>query len=101
MKISDEDKVFLLLSSFSKSSEGFVDTMLYGMTTLNLEDVKASLSSKDFHKNNRHKVNDGDGLIARTLKKRDQKNKSRKEQGKNQENVDKKNKKRKYFYARK
>ncbi|KAH9668944.1 hypothetical protein KPL70_021590 [Citrus sinensis] len=52
VKISDEDKAFFLLSSLPKSYEGFVDTMLYGRTTLTLEDVKASLSSKEIQKNN-------------------------------------------------
>ena len=46
IKIDDEDKAFFLLSSLPKSYEGFVNTMLYGRTTLTLEDVKASLCSK-------------------------------------------------------
>ncbi|KAH9762165.1 hypothetical protein KPL70_000710 [Citrus sinensis] len=54
VKITDEDKAFFLLSSLPKIYEGFVDTMLYGRTTLTLEDVKASLSSKEIQKNNGH-----------------------------------------------
>ena len=40
VKITDEDKAFFLLSSLPKIYEGFVDTMLYGRTTLTLEDEK-------------------------------------------------------------
>ena len=102
VKISDEDKAFFLLSSLPKSYESFVDTMLYRRTTLTLEDVKASLSSKEIQKNNGLETSDGEGLIARSEKKRDQKNKNQgKWHVKNQEIVDKKKKKRKYFYCRK
>ncbi|KAH9681558.1 CCHC-type domain-containing protein [Citrus sinensis] len=98
----DEDKAFFLLSSLPKSYEGFVDTMLYGRTTLTLEDVKASLSSKEIQKNNRLETSNGEGLIARSEKNRDQKNKNQgKGHGKNQETADKKKKKRKCFYCRK
>ena len=45
--ISDEDKAFFMLSLPPKSYEGFVDTMLYGIITLTLEDVKASMCSKE------------------------------------------------------
>ncbi len=40
MKITDEGKAFFVLSSLLKSYKGFVDTMLFGRTTLTLEDVK-------------------------------------------------------------
>ncbi|KAH9744865.1 hypothetical protein KPL70_003863 [Citrus sinensis] len=102
VKICDEDKAFFLLSSLPKSYEGFVDTMLYGRTTLTLEDVKASLSSKEIQKNCELETSNGEGLIARTEKKKDQKNKNQgKGHGKNQETADKKKKKRKCFYCRK
>ncbi|KAH9685451.1 hypothetical protein KPL70_013959 [Citrus sinensis] len=88
-------------SSLPKSYEGFVDTMLYGRTSLTLEDVKASLCSKEIQKNE-HEESNNEGLIARKEKKKDQKNKNQgKGQGKNQENADKKKKKRKCFYCRK
>ncbi|KAH9669015.1 hypothetical protein KPL70_021617 [Citrus sinensis] len=102
VKICDEDKAFFLLSSLPKSYEGFVDTMLYGRTTLTLEDVKASLSSKEIQKNCELETSNGEGLMARTEKKKDQKNKNQgKGHGKNQETADKKKKKRKCFYCRK
>lgn len=52
VKIRDEVKAFFLQSSLPQSYEGFVDTMLYGRTILILEDVKASLSSKEILTNN-------------------------------------------------
>ncbi|KAH9679843.1 hypothetical protein KPL71_026299 [Citrus sinensis] len=72
VKISDEDKAFFLLSSLPKPYEGFVDTMLYGRTSLTLEDVKASLCSKEIHRNE-HDESNGEGLVARKEKKKDHK----------------------------
>ena len=70
IKISYEDKAFFLLSSLPKSYEGFVDTMLYGRTTLTLEDVKASLCSKEIQRHSRDPdQNPGKGLMAK-LKRR-------------------------------
>ena len=43
--------------------------MLYGRTTLTLEEMKASLSSKEIYKSNGHEVSNGEGLVARTYKK--------------------------------
>ncbi|KAH9658262.1 Integrase catalytic domain-containing protein [Citrus sinensis] len=72
VKISDEDKAFFLLSSLPKPYEGFVDTMLYGRTSLTLEDAKASLCSKEIQRNENDESN-GEGLVARKEKKKDQK----------------------------
>ena len=74
INITDEDKAFFLLSSLPKIYEGFVDTMLYGRTTLTLEDVKVSLSSKEIQKNNGHEDSNSEGLFARTDKKNQKKN---------------------------
>ncbi|KAH9790976.1 hypothetical protein KPL71_003571 [Citrus sinensis] len=100
VKITDEDKAFFLLSSLPKIYEGFVDTMLYGRTTLTLEDVKASLSSKEIQKNNGHEVSNGEGLFARTEKK-NQKKKNKSQAKKDDESVKEKMKKRKCFYCKK
>ncbi|KAH9680375.1 Integrase catalytic domain-containing protein [Citrus sinensis] len=75
VKITDEDKALFLLSLLPKIYEGFVDTMLYGRTTLTLEDVKASLSSKEIQKNNGHEDSNSEGHYIRdcTEKKNDEK----------------------------
>ncbi|KAH9762289.1 hypothetical protein KPL70_000762 [Citrus sinensis] len=100
VKITDEDKAFFLLSSLPKIYEGFVDTMLYGRTTLTLEDVKAFLSSKEIQKNNGHEVSNGEGLFARTEKK-NQKKKNQSQAKKDDVSVKEKMKKRKCFYCKK
>ena len=74
--------------------------MLYGRTTLTLEDVKASLSSKEIQKNNGHEVSNGEGLLART-KKKNKKNKNKSQAKKDDVSVKEKMKKRKCFYYKK
>ncbi len=49
-KIKDEDRALVLLCSLLQSYDNFVDTMLYGRTSITLEDVKASLNSREFKK---------------------------------------------------
>ncbi|PKI57269.1 hypothetical protein CRG98_022366 [Punica granatum] len=50
VKIEDDDQVLLLLCYPSKSYENFVDTILYGRTSIILEDVKVSLNLKELQK---------------------------------------------------
>ena len=65
-----------------------------------LEDVKASLSSKEIQKNNGHEISNGEGLFARTEKK-NQKKKNKSQAKKDDVSVKEKMKKRKCFYCKK
>ncbi|GJQ96412.1 hypothetical protein Tco_0007551 [Tanacetum coccineum] len=47
VKFKDEDLALLLLTSLPASDEHFVDTLLYGQEALTLEDVMATLNSKE------------------------------------------------------
>ncbi|PKI64682.1 hypothetical protein CRG98_014898 [Punica granatum] len=52
-------------NSLSESYKSFVDTMLYEMTHITLEDIKASLNSKELQKKmTSYRWSDGEGLIA-------------------------------------
>ena len=50
VKIEDEDQALILLCSLMNSYENFIDTMLYGMITIIVNDVKGSLMSKDLER---------------------------------------------------
>lgn len=47
VKIEDENPALILLCLLPKSYENFIDTMLYGRTTITVNDVKDSLMSKE------------------------------------------------------
>ncbi|GKD48492.1 zinc finger, CCHC-type containing protein, partial [Tanacetum coccineum] len=63
--ISDEDQAILLLTSLSSSNDNFVDTFLYGRDTLKLEDVLATLNSRELQKMTEAKGGGGEGLYVR------------------------------------
>ena len=66
VKISDEDKAILLLSSLPKSYEHFVDTLLYGRESLTMKDVRAALNSKVLvKKSEQQQQNSAAVLVAR------------------------------------
>ncbi|GJY04181.1 hypothetical protein Tco_0370121 [Tanacetum coccineum] len=63
--ISDEDQALLLLTSLPSSYDNFVDTLLYGRDTLKLEDVLATLNSRELQKLTKAKGDGGEGLYVR------------------------------------
>ncbi|GJV23248.1 zinc finger, CCHC-type containing protein [Tanacetum coccineum] len=65
VKFEDEDLVLLLLTSLPASYEHFVDTLLYGREALTLEDVMATLNSKEIKERSKAKGDDGEGLYVR------------------------------------
>ncbi|GJX92586.1 retrotransposon protein, putative, ty1-copia subclass [Tanacetum coccineum] len=65
VKFKDEDLALLLLTSLPASYEHFVDTLLYGRETLTLEDVMATLNSKEIKKRSKAKWDDSEGLYVR------------------------------------
>ncbi|GKA27622.1 retrotransposon protein, putative, ty1-copia subclass [Tanacetum coccineum] len=64
VKFEDEDLALLLLTSLPASYEHFVDTLLYGRKALTLEDVMATLNSKEIKERSKAKEDDGEGLYV-------------------------------------
>nr|GFB67488.1 retrovirus-related Pol polyprotein from transposon TNT 1-94 [Tanacetum cinerariifolium] len=65
VKIKDEDLALLLLASLPTSYKYFMDTLLYGQEVLTLEDVMATLNSKEIKKRSKAKMDDGEGFYVR------------------------------------
>ncbi|GKE69277.1 hypothetical protein Tco_1527349 [Tanacetum coccineum] len=65
VKFKNEDLSLLLLTSLPASYEHFVDTLLYGRETLALEDLMATLNSKEIKERSKAKGDDGEGLYVR------------------------------------
>ncbi|GJT94814.1 reverse transcriptase domain-containing protein [Tanacetum coccineum] len=63
--ISDEDQALLLLTSLPSSYDNFVETLLYSRDTLKLEDVLATLNSRELQKMTEAKGDGGEGLYVR------------------------------------
>ncbi|GJX08360.1 zinc finger, CCHC-type containing protein, partial [Tanacetum coccineum] len=63
--ISDEDQAFLLLTYLPSSYDNLVETLLYGRDTLKLEDVLATLNSRELQKMMEAKGDGGEGLYVR------------------------------------
>ncbi|GJY34772.1 hypothetical protein Tco_0419241 [Tanacetum coccineum] len=61
----DEDLALLLLTSLPSSYEHFVDTLLYEHEALTLEDVMATLNSKEIIERSKAKRDNSEGLYAR------------------------------------
>ncbi|GJY21175.1 retrovirus-related pol polyprotein from transposon TNT 1-94 [Tanacetum coccineum] len=58
-------RALLLLASLPASYEHFMDTLLYGREALTLEDVMATLNSKEIKEKSKAKGDDGEGLYVR------------------------------------
>ncbi|GKB25187.1 zinc finger, CCHC-type containing protein [Tanacetum coccineum] len=66
IEIEDEDQALMLLTSLPSSYENFVETLLYGRESLTMEDVLATLNSRELKKRTKGtKVETGDGLYVR------------------------------------
>ncbi|GKA64340.1 retrovirus-related pol polyprotein from transposon TNT 1-94 [Tanacetum coccineum] len=65
VKFENEDLALLLLTSLQASYEHVVDTLLYGREALTLEDVMATLNSKEIKERSKAKGGDGEGLYVR------------------------------------
>nr|GFA65090.1 retrovirus-related Pol polyprotein from transposon TNT 1-94 [Tanacetum cinerariifolium] len=63
--IEDEDLALLLLTSLPASYEHFMDTLLYGREALTLEDVMATLNSKEIKERSKANGDNGEGLYVR------------------------------------
>ncbi|GJS07958.1 hypothetical protein Tco_0364754 [Tanacetum coccineum] len=66
IEIEDEDRRLMLLTSLPSSYENFVETLLYGRESLTMEDVLATLNSRELEKRTEGaKEEAGDGLYVR------------------------------------
>nr|GEU93735.1 retrovirus-related Pol polyprotein from transposon TNT 1-94 [Tanacetum cinerariifolium] len=66
IEIEDEDQVLMLLTLFPSSYEKFIETLLYGRESLRMEDVLATLNSRELKKKTEGtKKEIGDGLYVR------------------------------------
>ncbi|GKB69215.1 hypothetical protein Tco_0930627, partial [Tanacetum coccineum] len=66
IEIEDEDRAFMLLTSLPSSYENFVDTLLYGRESLTMNDVLATLNSRELKKRTEGtKEEVGNGLYVR------------------------------------
>ena len=64
VKIDEEDKAFILLSSLPESYDHIVTTMLYGKETLILEEVALTLLSNEIRERPNQEDQIGSGLVV-------------------------------------
>ncbi|GJW55087.1 retrovirus-related pol polyprotein from transposon TNT 1-94 [Tanacetum coccineum] len=66
IEIEDEDQALMLLTSLPSSYKNFVETLLYGMESLTMEDVLVTPNSRELKKRTEDtKEETGDGLYVR------------------------------------
>ncbi|GJW94432.1 zinc finger, CCHC-type containing protein [Tanacetum coccineum] len=63
--ISDKDQALLLLTSLPSYYNNFMETLLYSRDTIKLEDVVATLNSRELQKMTEAKGDGGEGLYVR------------------------------------
>ena len=68
VKLEDEDKALLLLTSLPPSYEHLVTTMIYGKETLDLEEVTGTLISNEIRRRPSPGTDTGEGLMVNTSK---------------------------------
>ncbi|GKB18650.1 zinc finger, CCHC-type containing protein [Tanacetum coccineum] len=67
-EIEDEDQALMLLTSLPSSYENFMDTLLYGRESLTMEDVLATLNSRELKKRTEGTNEEaGDGLYVKGM----------------------------------
>ncbi|GJU34755.1 hypothetical protein Tco_1183109, partial [Tanacetum coccineum] len=69
IEIKDEDQALMLLTSLPSSYENFMDTLLYGRESLTMEDVLATLNSRELKKRTegiKEKTDDGLYIMGRS-----------------------------------
>ena len=76
VKINEEDKALILLSSLSQSYDHIITIMLYGKKTLILEEVKSTLLSNEIKKILNQEEQEGSGLVVTERKRREGKKSS-------------------------
>ena len=64
VKIDEEDKALILLSSLSESYDHIVTTMLYGKETFILEEVTSTLLSNEIRKRSNQEERIGSDLVV-------------------------------------
>ncbi|GJZ35710.1 hypothetical protein Tco_0581527, partial [Tanacetum coccineum] len=70
IEIEDEDQALMLLTSLPSSYENFMETLLYERESLTMEDVLATLNSRELKKRTKYiKEETGDGYIDCPMKK--------------------------------
>ncbi|GKA98409.1 retrovirus-related pol polyprotein from transposon TNT 1-94 [Tanacetum coccineum] len=68
IEIEDEDQALMLLTSLSSSYENFVETLLYGRESLTMEDVPATMNSRELKKRTEGtKEETSDGLYVKGM----------------------------------
>ena len=64
VKIDEEDKALIPLSSLTESYDHFLATMLYGKETLIFEEVTSTLLSNEIRKRQNQVEQEGSNLVA-------------------------------------